>query len=359
MPLRPNLIERQLIKRGVIPGLLLDGALALMTGQAMVAALELRIFEHLREGPLDLETLADRTDASEQGMANLLRVLTTLGYVDRDRDQYALSGEARGSLPAGDHRRIGAFFREQARLGLDAERAVREAPEDGIIGWETVQGGEVGEGYQATMRWLASDLVDPVVEAVSLPDGAERLLDVGGSHGLYTVRFCEANPGIEGTVLDWPIGLEEARRTLDDHPELADRIDLVERDFEREPLPSGFDVAFLGNIVHGLSPEGNRELFGKLADATTALGTVAIVDQVEDPPDSSRLPFSPFESSFSDAVAALVGFNLFLFSGGQSYAYEDLADWLETAGFTDVSHTPLRQSPGFSLLVARKPGARA
>jgi hypothetical protein len=356
MPLQPNLIERQLIKRGAIPGLLLDGALSLMAGQAIVAALELEVFEHLRDEPVDIETLADRTDASIQGMENLLRVLTALGYLDRDGRTYRLTDAARRSLPEGDHRLIGAFVEEQGRLGLDAARAVRDAPEDGIIGWETVQSGEVGEGYQETMRWLASDLVDPVVDAVSLPAKARRMLDIGGSHGLYTVCFCEEHPELEGTVLDWPIGLEAARKTLADRPEMADRIDLVERDFEREALPDGYDFAFLGNIVHGLSPEGNRELFGKLAGATTERGMVAIVDQVADPPGGSRLPFNPFDSSFADAVAALIGFNLFLFSGGRSYAYDDLETWLSDAGFSDVSYEPLRQSPGFSLVTARKPG---
>lgn len=356
VPLQPNFIERRLIKRGTIPGLLLDGALGLMAAQALVAAMELELFEHLRDGAVDVETLADRTGASVEGMENLVRVLVPLGYLVREADGYRLTTAARRSLPEGDLGLIGAFVREQGRLGLDAARAVREAPEDGIIGWETVQSGEVGAGYQATMRWLASDLVDPVVDAVDLPDGALRMLDVGGSHGLYTVRFCEEHPALKGTVLDWEIGLEAARKTLEERPEVASRIDLLERDFEEEALPEGYDFAFLGNIVHGLSPAGNRELFGKLDAATTDRGTVAIVDQVADPPDSSRFPFDPFESSFADAVAALIGFNLFLFSGGRSYAYDDLEAWLSEAGFPEVSYQPLRQSPGFSLVVARRSG---
>jgi hypothetical protein len=75
-----------------------------------------------------------------------------------------------------------------------------------------------------------------------------------------------------------------------------------------------------------------------------------------DPPVSSWLPVNPMDSSFAEAVAALVGFNLFLFSGGRSYAYDDLAAWLAEAGFTEVSHQPIRESPGFSLVVAGKPG---
>lgn len=356
MPLQPNLIERQLVKRGVIPGVMLDAAISAMTTAALVAAMELEVFVHLREGPLTVAALADRTDGTTEGLENLLRTLVPLGYLVREGDAYRLSKAARRSLPDRDVRYMGAFFEEQARAILDSARAVREAPEDGIVGWETVQSGDVGRGYQATMRWLASDLVDPVVDAVRLPNGARRLLDVGGSHGLYTVAFCDVHPGLEGTVLDWPIGLDAARRTLEERPELADRIDLVERDFEREALPDGYDVAFLGNIVHGLSPDGNRELFGKLDDATTDRGTVVVLDQVADPPSSGWLPFNPMDSTFADGIASLIGWGLFLFSGGRSYAYDDLAAWLADAGFTDVSYQPVKQSPGFSLVVGRKSG---
>lgn len=354
MPLQPNLIERQLIKRGAIPGLMLDVAISAMTTAALVAAMELEVFDHLREKPRTVEALADRTGASTEGLANLLRTLVPLGYLVREGDTYRLTKAARHSLPNEDNRYMGAFFEEQARAILDSARAVREAPEDGVVGWETVQSGDLGRGYQATMRWLASDLVDPVVEAVTLPNGSRRLLDVGGSHGLYTVGFCEADPELQGTVLDWPIGLDAARRTLEGRPEMADRIDLVERDFEREALPDGYDVAFLGNIVHGLTAEGNQELFGKLADSTTDRGTVVILDQIADPPSTRLLPFNPMDSSFSNGIAALIGWGLFLFSGGRSYAYTDLADWLAEAGFTDVSYQPVKQSPGFSLVTARK-----
>ncbi len=358
MPLQPNFIERRLIKRGSIPGVLLDGSMAAFTVQAVTAAMELGVFDELRHGPLEAEQLAERTGADPIGIGNLLRTLVPLGYVKRDGDTYQLSKAARRSLPEEDLPAIGTFLKTQAQKGLDATEAVRDAPEDGVIGWETVQDGEVGRGYQAMMRWLAEDLVESVVEAVSLPDGAERMLDVGGSHGLYTVEFCKDHPGLEGTILDWEIGLEAARQTLQNHPEMRDRIERVERDFEEDELPTGYDFAFLGQIVHGLSPEENRALFDKLAGATTERGTVAILDQVAEPPTTNRVPFNPMDSSFSAGVAALLGFGLFVFTGGRSYAYDDLERWLSDAGFSEVTYQDLRKSPGMSLVIGRKPRSR-
>lgn len=354
MPLQPNLIERRLVNRGTIPGVLIDG-MAAFQAEAALAAMEMGVFDELRDQPLDVETLADRVDAAPEGIGVLLQTLEPSGYVTSNDGTYRLSSAADEWLPDENMDMIATFFKEELRMGLDATEAVREAPEDGIFGWERVQSGELGEAYQETMRWLAQDLIDPVVDAVDLPPDPDRMLDVGGSHGLYTVRFCEKYPGLEGTVLDWEIGLDSARRTLDEHPELAERIDLLNRDFEQEELPDGYDFAFLGQIVHGLSPEDNRELFDKLARATTERGTVAILDQFEDPPSTGMLPVDPFDSQLAAGIAASIGFILFLFSGGRSYEYDRLVDWLAEAGFPDVSYEALSQSPGYSLIIARKP----
>lgn len=343
MPLQPNVLERFLIRRGVVPSLLVDLGIPLFQLFAMLGAMEIGFFRHLEEGPATVPTLAQRTDASERGIARLVQILEPLGYIEEENGRYRLTDLAR-DMPIELLGPMATYLKSQAIGTLsELDRGLREAPEDGVYGWEHVQSGEVGRGYQASMRWLASGTVDEVVDKISLPDGAERMLDVGGSHGLYTVGFCEKYPELTGSVLDWEIGLKEARKTLDDHPEMGDRIDLVERDFEEEALPEGYDFAFLGNIIHGIDPTGNRALFDKLAQATTDRGMIGVVDQ-----------FAGISGSqFSRAVAGLVGLNLFLFSGGRSYEADDVKQWLADVGFTQNTLHDLNQ-PGFSLLVAWK-----
>ncbi len=148
---------------------------------------------------------------------------------------------------------------------------------------------------------------------------------------------------MKGRVIDWKIGLEEAEKTLKENPDVADRIELVERDFMEEGLPGGNDFVFLGNIIHGIGPEGNQQLFGKLAQATNASAMIAIQGQ-----------FAGIKGSkFGRTVAALAGFNLFLFAGGRAYEYEDVKDWLEQVGFSSTKLHQLQQ-PGMSLVVSQK-----
>lgn len=357
MPLQPNLIERQLIKRGIIPGLLVDLGVSTFKQEVLIAAIETGLFDHLQDKPGSVEDLARRTGAAVEGVGNLLRALEPLGYVEKEgsADRYRLSAAAERGLPEGDMQVMLPFFKDQIQhMALKAAVGVKHAPEGGVYGWERVKSGKRGRAYQEAMRWLASDIVPEVVKRVNLPRGAARMLDVGGSHGLYTVAFCDKHEGLQGTVIDWDIGLDSARRTLKERPDMVQRIDLMEVDFEREELPGGYDFAFLGQIVHGVSVEGNQKLLAALARATTDNGAVAILDQFADPP-KSKVPLpDPGASNFGQGVAALLGFNLFLFSGGRSYAYDDVASWLRAAGFTEVSHIPLPKSPGYSVIVGGK-----
>lgn len=344
MPLQPNLIERQFIERGAVPWPILDAMLPSFQIAAVTAAAELGVFAALSEGPLTTEELAARTSASPDGMEVLLNALDALGYVERSGESVRLTAAARRSVPLEEIGAFAPFLWDQLRLVTDTARAVREAPPRGIGDPEKIQSGAVGRGFQATMRWIASANVPEVVKHVDLPPSARRMLDVGGSHGLYSVALCAKYPSLHATILDWAIGIEEARETMTAHPEVADRIDFTVTDFEKEELPGGYDVAFLGNIVHGLSPEENLALFEKISRATTPSGMVVILDQLA----------GAKGSHFTRSVAALIGLNLFIVRGGRSYRFEDLSELLDGAGFSGVTRTSLRRAPGMSIVTAKK-----
>ncbi|MDZ7694306.1 MAG: methyltransferase dimerization domain-containing protein [Balneolaceae bacterium] len=191
MPLQPNFIERQLIKWGLIPGLLLDGALPTFSVSAILGAGEIQLFQTLKEEPVTLSELARKTGCNERALENLLNVLVPLGYISRNGDQYSLTKYAHKSIPIDLFSDMVPFIKEQNLLNLKrVEMALKEAPEEGVIGWDSVKGGEIGRSYQVTMRWLAGSTVEEVTKKIKLPKGSTKMLDIGGSHGLYCVEMC-------------------------------------------------------------------------------------------------------------------------------------------------------------------------
>jgi hypothetical protein len=345
MPLRANFLERVLLRKGIIPSVLLDTGVSMFQASALLTAGDVRLFNHLQEGPLTIEELRMRTACSRHGLQVLLTCMVNLGYVDQRNDRYSLTEAMRRSFPIELFPEMVPFFRAVNAKLNDATEAVRTDPPGGIMGWNMVTSGKVGQSYQAAMRWLGSSMVREVVSRVRIPHSPKKMLDVGGSHGLYCVEFCRKHPALKATVLDWPIGLENARLTLAQETDVAGRIDLLECDFEQENVPKGdYDFIFLGNIIHGLGEAGNERLFDKIAAASSNVATVSILDQ-----------YSGVKGSvFVKGVASLIGWNLFLFAGGRAHAFQDVTKWLDRAGFRSATLTHLTRSPGFSLITAHK-----
>jgi O-methyltransferase domain len=345
MPLKPNLIERLLLRIGVIPTVLLDTGVSMFQASALLTAGDIGLFTHLKGGPLSLNEIKARTHTSLHGLSVLLTCMVNLGYVDQKADEYRLSKATRRSFPIDLFPEMVPFFRAVNEKLNQATEAVNMDPEGGIMGWDMVKGGEVGRSYQAAMRWLGSSMVKEVASHIQFGASPKTMLDVGGSHALYCVEFCRRYAGLRATVLDWPIGLDNATTTLAAERDVAPRIDLAEGDFEKGDLPGrGYDFVFLGNIVHGLREEANQLLFRKIAAVTSSGATISILDQYS----------NVRGSAFVKGVASLIGWNLFLFAGGRAYDFDVLAKWLNDAGFGFAKLTHLSRSPGFSLITARK-----
>lgn len=345
MPLKPNFIERLLINWGMIPGPLLDLAIPTFQTAAFIGAGEIDLFRKMSEGPAAVHDLAEKTGTNKRALINLLNVLKPLGYVKEDNGKYELTGYAKKTVPIDIFHKMTPFIKDQIIQNVNlAEKALREAPERGVVGWEKVKGGEIGRSYQVTMRWLAGSTVEEVTKKVNLPKGSKQMLDIGGSHGLYCVEMCRKYPELKATVLDWPVGIKNARETLEKETDVAGRIDTLEADFFEDEFPGGYDYAFFGNIIHGNNPEQNQELFNRLGRKLSDKGTIGILDQFD----------NISGSQFTRSVASLIGWNLFLFSNGRAYGVEEVKRWLKEAGFVNTEVNPLRQSPGFTLLIAQK-----
>jgi predicted transcriptional regulator len=345
MPLQPNFIERFFINRGKIPGPLSDYALPSFMITALTGAAHIDLFKVLDESDASLDELSERTGANKRPLQNLLRALKQIGYVEKKNGTWSLTSYTRKAVPVEEFSEILPFFRKQlVRTVQKVDQALMETPKEGVVGWEPLKGGEFGRSYQATMRWLARQSVEEVTKKTELPEGAARMIDVGGSHGLYCIEICRKYPDLQGTIMDWPIGIEAAKETLEQESEVAGHIDTLAGDFFKDEFPKRYDYAFLGNIIHSNSPEQNRYLFKKLADATTERGRLGILDQFD----------NVSGSGFNQSIAALLGWNLFLFLNGRSYAVEEVEDWLNESGFREVNVQPLKKSPGFTLLTASK-----
>jgi 2-polyprenyl-3-methyl-5-hydroxy-6-metoxy-1,4-benzoquinol methylase len=340
MPIVPNLMERMaLLRLNLGPGLMLD-FLGAQAFRAACAAQNLGVFAALDGAPLTAAEVAARVDADPRGTTILLEALAALGYVRRQGERFANSAMTAKWMPV-----LGEgmpFFHDLLHEEWShLEESIRSG-RPAVPGYETWLGNDARRWatFQGGMLAIARMSADDVVAKARLPRHARRLLDVGGGHGLYSVRFCRRHPALTATVFDLPQGLESARRTIAAEG-MADRVGMQEGDFTR----SGYDVVLLFNILHSRQPDGNVELLRKVARALDPGGIVVILGQL---PGTAS-------SSVGEAVSRLQALNMFNAEAAQAYRFEDIAQWLATAGFAGVRRIRLRKSPGFALVLGTRP----
>jgi len=78
---------------------------------------------------------------------------------------------------------------------------------------------------------------------------ARRMLDLGGSHGLYTAALCHINPRLEGVVFDLPEVVAVARKYVE-AVGLSARIELQGGNFYHDSLGSGYQLVLAVNVFH-------------------------------------------------------------------------------------------------------------
>lgn len=116
--------------------------------------------------------------------------MMNIGYINRKGNKYSLTKAMRRSFPIDLFPEMVPFFRALNDNLNNATEAVKSNPPGGLVGYDMMKDGEVATSFQVAMRWLGASTVKEVVSRIKLPISPKRMLDIGGSHGLYCVEFC-------------------------------------------------------------------------------------------------------------------------------------------------------------------------
>lgn len=252
---------------------------------ALRVAAQIRVADHLTDGPRTAAELGEATGTDPAGLRRVLRLLVA-------RDVFAEDEDGRFRLTAkGDALRSDAPVPARSGILMFTDRMFWTVTHEvaTIIGdpgasFEAVFGmplddyfaerPETEELFYDGMEKV-SDAEEPqVAEAYDFPPGA-TVVDVGGRFGGLLLAVLRSDPGLSGVLLDKEPLL--ARHRLD-VPEVAGRWTAVAGDFFTE-VPAG-DVLLVKRILHNWNDEDSVRILRCCRRAVKPGGRVLVIDAI-------------------------------------------------------------------------------
>ena len=337
-----NPLETAVLASGVVPVPMLE-AYAPVYARAIVIATKLGVFEALREGGRSAAEIAEACGTDLRATAKLMNLLVTMRYLRHRDGAYTFARHVKRWLLAdspGSVRDV-ILMKELEWSWIDQlETFVRDGRPLDVHGTMST---EDWSAYQRGMRAQANPLASWLARRVPVPAGARDMLDIGGSHGYFSVVLCRRHPELRATVLDLPDAVEHAAPLLE-REAMGDRVVLRAGDALTDDLGEGaFDLILVFSLVHHFDDATNRLLVSRAARALRPGGYLVIGDALR--------PSSPGKGGQQGAF-----FDLYFALTSESglWTYDEMRSWQIAAGLTPRKSISLVPGGGFALQVAER-----
>jgi SAM-dependent methyltransferase len=313
-------------------------------GRALALAADIGLFDTLKAGPRSANAVAEACGTDPRATMRLMNLLVSMRYLNVGPSGYRLEPAARRQL-----------------LG-DAPGSIRDFVAMKLLEWRWIEGLDdfVRSGrtvdvhasmtpddwrmYQRGMRAQATQAAPVVARLAPMPRGAREMLDIGGSHGYFSVALCRRHPQLRATVLDLPGAVEQAAPLLAAE-DMGERVVLRAGDALTDDLgEAAYDFILMMSLVHHFDDATNRKLVARAARALRPGGSLLIGDIIR--VDAGRR--ADQMRSFWDLYFAMT-------SASGTWTFEEMSDWQRAAGLRPRKPIRWLMVAGVGLQAADKP----
>jgi hypothetical protein len=331
--LRSALTALRLVQRGTQA--LTPGELALWDAMVGVARTELvglaarlSLAEHVGEGALSAEAIAERAGCHADTLFRAMRAMAAMGLFalrsDGRFEQTAMSRALMKDAPRS--LRDGALYFSSAS-NMEAWRSLEHSVRTGESAFEHAHGMSVWDWFAqhpdeletfASAMGRATAIEAPQLATLYPFAEITTLCDVGGGSGTLLSELLVRHPHLRGVLCDAPGVLERARDLLSSRAVL-DRVTLVPGSFF-DRVPAGCDGYTLKNVLHDWDDERSLKILRIVREAARPGARVILFESVIEPLDSRP------EATMSDLQMVVA-------CSGRERSVDELRSLLGASGF--------------------------
>ncbi len=340
-----SLIEKILLANDIIPHPFADASSSVGLGFALGCSVKLKIADALLMDYQHINAIAAKAGVSTKGCEIILDCLDALGYTRKDGDNYSFTKRGFKSLSplSEDNFRHFILFCDYLYKGyitIDETIKHGKRPHSNMLEELTDYEWEL---FSRAMIDISKTNVKEVCKKISVSETDTTMLDLGGSHGLYSIELCRKHSRLKSSVIDLPPVKKYTDECVAKH-HAAGSVSFVASDFMKDELPKNNDIILAFNIIHGLNATENEELAKKVFSSLNNGGRYIILDQIKGIGGKSQL---------SKATTAYMALNLLHQAGGNTYTHKEADMFAKKAGFKNTQLKKLN-APGFGLVICTK-----
>jgi hypothetical protein len=312
----------------VDPDRIFQLAQGFMASKHLFAASELGLFEALADSPTSIDGLAARTGLTRRAARISADAMVALGLLEREGDTYRNGQVAAAFLTGRGPADLRPFLKFWDKISYpqwcEFSEALAKGPSKEIFELDDELQEVASAGIEAILAGPAAAL--PKTFDFSRH---QRLLDVGGGTGSWSIAVAQAYPHLEATVFELPTVADIARQRIA-AAGLASRIGVVAGDAMADALPPGYDVFLVANLIHYWSPDENRALLRRVRSAADAGSSLLLADFWTDPTHTQPVQAALMAGEFAAHLRH-----------GDVYSVEEVQGWLDETGWRFIQHAPL------------------
>jgi SAM-dependent methyltransferase len=292
------------------------------------------LFTWLSDHPSTLGAICAQFEIKTRPADVLLTLCSALGLVTQAGGVYHLCPRAREHLVDGSPWSLRPYYetlkkRPQTQEFVQVLRTGKPANwgSNHSSAWAQAMESEAfADEFTAAMDCRGVLLAPALARRLDLAS-YRSVLDVAGGSGIYACALTRIHPHLRATVYERPPVDGIALRNIAKHG-CTDRVSVLAGDMFQDPLPDGFDVILLSNVLHDWDDSVASALLEKAAKALVPGGLLVIHDAFLDADKRGPLAVAQYSALLMHSTE------------GRCFSAGEVRAWLDRCGLEWRGHHP-------------------
>lgn len=297
-----------------------------MGSASLFAAIDLKLFTAVAEGFNTPSTFASHANTSEINAERLMTMCSANGLLKWQTDHYENAADVERFLVEGQKSYAApwlTFTRGGWKRWGDLTDFLKNQDEPVVIGDYAKMTVESARRYHEATASVGFGSGRRFAKQVDLSQ-RQRLLDIGGGSGAYSIVAVQSNPQLSAVVFDLPPVVVVTNEFIKQH-NVEDRISTIGGDFTLDKFPDDIDVAIMASNLPQYSRDIIQGVISKCYDSLLPGGEMHLIGEMLN------------DDRSGPADAALWGLHETMAnSTGITHTRSDCAGYFESAGFKNI-----------------------